>query len=194
MATQTRDNRPDVLAREAKDPVNPVAGPYGHPFHPMLVTVPIGAWIAALVFDIATRVTNNGNQSLVEGAYWLILIGIIGAAVAAIFGLMDLLTIPRRTRAFASGLTHMVLNVVVLGLFIANFVWRHSDYDTIAKVRVGQLVLTAIAIAILAVSGWIGGMLTYHFGVRVADETTQASDGFTQARARAADVRSGRRG
>lgn len=192
MATQTRDDRPDVLAREAKDPVSPVAGPYGHPFHPILVTVPIGAWISALVFDIASRVTSSGNQSLVEGAYWLILIGIIGAAVAAIFGLMDLLTIPRRTRAFASGLTHMALNVVVLALFIANFIWRHGDYDTSAKVRVGQLVLSAVGIAILAVSGWIGGMLTYHFGVRVADEATQASDGFTHERARAADVRRNR--
>jgi uncharacterized membrane protein len=31
-----------------------------------------------------------------------------------------------------------------------------------------------VAIALLAVSGWLGGELSYRYGVRVADETTQA--------------------
>jgi uncharacterized membrane protein len=177
MASRT-EARPDLLVREAKDPISPVAGPYGHPFHPIFVTIPIGAWVCALIFDIATRVDANGSPALVEAAYWLVGIGIIGALVAALFGLMDLLRIPRRTRAFATGLTHMTLNLIVVALFVANFVWRHADYDELARVRVGQLVLSAVAIAILAVSGWLGGTLAYHFGVRVADEATQADDGF----------------
>jgi hypothetical protein len=36
----------------AKQPRTVLAGPYGHPFHPILVTVPIGAWVASVVFDI----------------------------------------------------------------------------------------------------------------------------------------------
>jgi uncharacterized membrane protein len=177
MATST-DSRPaDVLVRDAKEPVTPAAGPYGHPFHPIFVTLPIGAWVCALIFDIATRVNAHGSRSLVDAAYWLIGIGILGALVAALFGLMDLLTIPRRTRAFATGLTHMALNLVVVGLFIANFVWRHGDYYDLSKVKIGQLVLSAIGVAILGLSGWLGGTLAYHFGVRVADQTTQA-EGF----------------
>ncbi|MFL6055426.1 MAG: hypothetical protein ACJ72W_21365 [Actinoallomurus sp.] len=36
----------------AKQPVSAaLAGPYGHPFHPILVTLPIGAWVASLVFE-----------------------------------------------------------------------------------------------------------------------------------------------
>ena len=31
----------------AKRPASPVAGPYGHPFHPILVTIPIGSWVAS---------------------------------------------------------------------------------------------------------------------------------------------------
>ncbi|MGW0424100.1 hypothetical protein [Streptomyces sp. NPDC003015] len=46
---------PDPLHQQAKRPVSAaLAGPYGHPFHPILVTVPIGAWVASLVFDIAS--------------------------------------------------------------------------------------------------------------------------------------------
>ncbi|WP_329414860.1 DUF2231 domain-containing protein [Nocardia vinacea] len=39
----------------------------------------------------------------------------------------------------------------------------------------GQLVLSITALAVLGVSGYLGGKLAYHYGVRVADETTQAS-------------------
>src|SRR5205823_4459320 len=102
------------------------------------------------------------------------------AVVAALFGLMDLLTIPRGTRAFATGLTHMVLNLAVVALYVVNFVWRHGTYYDASKVRGGQLLLSVVAIVALAVSGWLGGALAYHFGVRVADETKQEVDGFAR--------------
>jgi len=44
------------LQQQAKHPVTVLAGPYGHPFRPIPVTVPIGARTASLVFDIASRV------------------------------------------------------------------------------------------------------------------------------------------
>lgn len=161
-----------------KQPVTKVAGPYGHPFHPILVTIPIGAWVASLVFDIVSRINSGGSHSLVDAAYWLIAIGVIGALVAALFGLMDLLGIPRGTRALRVGLTHMALNLAIVAIFIADFFWRHSNHNfALAKTPPGQLALSAVAIGLLLVSGWLGGMLSYRYGVRVVDETTQA-EGF----------------
>jgi uncharacterized membrane protein len=91
---------------------------------------------------------------------------------------MDLLTIPRRTRAMRVGLTHMALNLAIVGLFIADFFWRHSDDNySLAKTPSGQLALSAVGIGLLLISGWLGGMLSYRYGVRVADEATQ-SEGF----------------
>src|SRR5215211_7773807 len=98
MITTTQD--------QAKRPVTFAAGPYGHPFHPILVTIPIGAWVSSLVFDIATRANSDGSRSLVDASYWLIGIGLLGALLAAVFGLLDLFTIPRGTRAFSFGLVH----------------------------------------------------------------------------------------
>jgi uncharacterized membrane protein len=72
------------------------------------------------------------------------------------------------------GLVHLVLNVVVLALFVVNFIWRIDDHDQLLQTRAGQMVLSIIAIVLLAASGWIGGMLTYRFGVRVAREEVQA--------------------
>ncbi|MGI5157194.1 hypothetical protein [Microbispora sp. CA-102843] len=54
-------------------------------------------------------------------------------------------------------------------------------------VGAGMLALNAASLAVLAVSGYLGGKLAYHYGVRVADEVTQ-SDGFIPVRGR---IRSG---
>src|SRR3954467_13126869 len=101
---------------QAKRPVSAVAGPYGPPFHPILVTIPIGAWVASLVFDVLSRTADHGSD-FARGAYWLIGIGVVGALVAALFGLMDLLAVPAHTRAKRVGLTHLALNLVVVAMF-----------------------------------------------------------------------------
>jgi hypothetical protein len=44
-------NDPGSMQR-AKQPRSPLAGAYGHPVHPILVTIPIGAWTSSIVLDI----------------------------------------------------------------------------------------------------------------------------------------------
>ena len=165
---------PTPTPTPAKRPRFVLAGPYGHPFHPILVTVPIGTWVASLVFDIASKVSDD-SEVFAEGAYWLIGIGIIGALLAAVFGLMDLLTIPRGTTAFRTAITHMTLNLVVVALFVVDFAVRASQgYEEVGGL---PLALSVVALVLLGASGWLGGRLAYHYGVRVADEQTQA-EGF----------------
>ena len=173
MATSTQD-RTYELVDEAKHPLTPVAGPYGHPFHPLFVTVPIGAWVCSLVFDIATKAKSGGDQGLAHGSYWLIGIGIIGALAAALFGLMDLTRLRRGTAALRMGLVHMTLNLAVVAAFVVDFFWRHESSYEQPTVKTGQLVLSAVALGVLSISGWIGGMLSYKYGVRVAHESDQA--------------------
>jgi uncharacterized membrane protein len=80
--------------QQAKRPVSAaLAGPYGHPFHPILVTVPIGVWVASIVFDIASHVVDD-STFLAKGSLWLIAIGVLGALAAAMIGFLDLLAIP----------------------------------------------------------------------------------------------------
>jgi uncharacterized membrane protein len=161
---------------DGKHPVTTLAGPYGHPFHPILVTVPIGAWVAAFVFDIVSRAGDEGAV-FAKGAYWLIGIGIVGALVAAMFGFLDLLAIPTGTRAFATGLIHMGLNLTVVAVFVVGFVLRHGPLDDDDGTPVGLVVFAGAALALLAAAGWLGGKLTYRYGVRVVEEATQA-DGY----------------
>src|SRR5438309_5758197 len=96
-------------SEQAKQPVSAfLAGPYGHPFHPILVTIPIGAWVCSLVFDIGSHLAAEARP-LALGSLWLIAIGIVGALVAAMIGFLDLFAIPTGTAAFRTGLLHMTL-------------------------------------------------------------------------------------
>lgn len=166
---------PTELHRHAKRPITVAAGPYGHPFHPIFVTVPIGAWVASLVFDLVSRSVDD-PEVFATGALWLIGIGIVGALLAALFGLLDLAAIPRGTKAFRTGLIHMGLNLTVVVLFAAGLVLRLGPFDEapVAPVPIG---ISVVALLLLLLSGWLGGKLAYTYGVRVANEDTQ-TDGY----------------
>ncbi|MFI9251836.1 DUF2231 domain-containing protein [Streptomyces sp. NPDC053069] len=166
---------------QAKRPVSAsLAGPYGHPFHPILVTVPIGAWVTSLVFDIASHAVHRPGF-LTQSSEWLIAVGVIGALLAAMVGFLDLFAIPSGTPAFRTALVHMTLNLLVTAAYVVNFLWRYGDHTGGGSVGIGRLVLSALSVAALGVSGFLGGKLAYRYGVRVADESTQA-EGFTTDR------------
>jgi uncharacterized membrane protein len=166
----------DGRQEQSKTPVSAaLAGPYGHPFHPILVTIPLGAWVCSLVFDIAARV---GSRSLEAGfaAQWLIALGVLGALAAASIGFLDLLAIPPQTKARRTAVIHAALNLTVTGAYTANFFWR-TNGDPGQPVGWGPVVLSAISLVGLTASGYLGGKLAYRYGVRVAAEAIQA-DGF----------------
>jgi uncharacterized membrane protein len=158
----------------AKRPVTGLAGWYGHPLHPALVAIPIGAWIASFVFDVASHLAAD-QVMLAHGARWLIGIGVLGALVAAMVGLLDLLAIPTGTRAFRTALLHMSVALTATTLFAIGFAIR--DSEPTGSVPAMPMVLSGAALLALGATGYLGGTLAYRYGVRVVDETTQ-SDGY----------------
>lgn len=67
-------------------------------------------------------------------------------------------------------MAHLLLNVTGIVLFTLGLVVRLLDAG---RIPVVAFLLSAIAASGLAVSGWLGGKLSYRWGVRVADEHTQ---------------------
>ncbi len=154
-----------------KRPRTLLQGPYGHPFHPVVITVPIGAWVASLVFDVLAIFAEDPSGFLL-GAQVLIAIGIVGAVVAAVLGFLDYSVIPARTRAKRTALVHMILNLVAIALFAIDWIVRASaGHD---DVPVAGVVLSVVALLLVGASGFLGGELVYRFGIRVADEGEQA--------------------
>jgi uncharacterized membrane protein len=156
---------------QAKRPITGLAGRYGHPVHPPLVAVPIGAWVASVVFDLASH-AGSDPAALATGARWLIGLGVIGAVLAAGAGFLDLLGLPPGTRVFRTALLHMSLMLAVLAGFAVGFALRGPE--PAAPVPWGLVALSAVALATLGAGGYLGGTLAYHYGVRVAGEDTQA--------------------
>ena len=166
--------------RHAKRPVSALlAGPYGHPYHPMLVTIPIGAWLISLGFDIASHISSTPGF-LARGSEWLIAIGVVGAILAGSVGFLDLAAIPAGTRAFRTGCTHMFINVTLIVAYGVDFGLRYRSYGQGSPVSDKMIALSVACVLALAVSGYLGGKLAYRYGVRVASETTQA-EGFLGA-------------
>ncbi len=149
-----------------------VSGPRGHPLHPFLVPLPIGAFVSSLIFDILTWTRPGELPWLVDGAWWLIGVGLIGAGIAAVVGVVDLMQVPRGTRPRRVALAHSTLNVVVAVLFLIGYVWRAGDHVELDKTGPGQLALSSVAVALLVVAVLLGQTLTYRFGTRVDPRAT----------------------
>ena len=149
-----------------------VSGPKGHPLHPFLVPLPIGAFVSSLIFDILSWTRPGELPWLVDGAWWLIGVGLIGAGIAAVFGVVDILHIPRGSRPWRVALAHSVLNVGVAVVFLIGYGWRAGDHVELDKTRSGQLALSGVAVGLLVVAVLLGQTLTYRFGMQVERRAT----------------------
>lgn len=129
-----------------------------HPIHPMLVPVPIGLWLFSLICDLVHRFgAASPNWEVV--AWYTMVGGIVGALVAAVPGLIDLLSLPSAVKRI--GITHMALNLTIVVLYVIN-AWLRRD-----GVTDGAIWLSVLAIVLLGLSGWLGGKMVYEHGVAV---------------------------
>ncbi len=129
----------------------------GHPVHPALTGVPVGAWTSALVLDAL------GLEKAADAA---VLIGLAGAVGAAVTGLTDWSETDGRARRI--GAMHGMLNVAAAGLYTASIVQRMSG------ARRGGVSLSMIGYAIASISAYLGGHLV--FGEQVGVDHTATSD------------------
>ena len=135
---------------------------FGHPIHPMLIVFPLGLLATSLIFDIVHWITGNGYFS--EVAFWMITAGVIGALLAAIFGLIDWIAIPSGTRAKSVGLWHGGGNVVIVLLFILSWLLRLSDQR---NPSILAYILSIVGVILALGTGWLGGELVDRMGVGV---------------------------
>jgi len=152
-----------------------------HPIHPMLVPFPIGLWVFSFVADLIFA--GGGAPIWNDLAFYTMAGGIIGALLAAIPGLVDFLSLTD-TRARRIGAAHLALNLLIVALFAANLFWRTRSPAGVP----GPVWLSAGAVVLLVISGWLGGEMVFVHGVgverehRVARETEIRTETREQAR------------
>jgi len=138
----------------------------GHPIHPMLIPFPIVCFIGALVTDIVFL--NNQVPGWATASRYLLSVGLVMAALAAVAGLTDFMG-DERIRHSSDALKHMLANVTAVILEIINLFLRLNNDAAIGKVGV---YLSALVVLILVYSGWKGGELVFRHGIGVSDGTS----------------------
>jgi uncharacterized membrane protein len=152
-----------------------------HPVHPMLIPFPIALWVFSLVADLIYLWLGN----LVWRdwiAFYTLLGGIIGAAAAAVPGIVDWLSIKdREVKKLADW--HARLNVIALLVFIADFYLRTSGGAAwVGGSTTIPLLLSVVGIILITISGWLGGELVFKHGVAVNPQSDTASEAGGKAR------------
>jgi nitrite reductase/ring-hydroxylating ferredoxin subunit/uncharacterized membrane protein len=123
----------------------------GHPLHPVLTDVPIGAWTAAVALDAMEAA--SGNDGVGKAADAAIGLGVAGAVGSAVTGLADWQHTVGETRRV--GFTHALLNTVALGFFLASMVQRKNRNRGMGRT------LAMVGYGIAATSAYLGGDMVF---------------------------------
>jgi len=139
----------------------------GHPLHPVLTDVPLGAWTAAFALDAIESI--SGRKELGAGADVAIAVGLVGAAGAAVTGLTDWSETNGRARKV--GLLHGMLNAGATALYTTSLVLRRKNK------RNAGLGFAMLGYAVSSAAAYLGGHLVFaeQVGVNhaVAQEMTK---------------------
>jgi uncharacterized membrane protein len=131
----------------------------GHPLHPLMVTVPIGAWMCSAVLDLLP-----GNE---QAARKLVAIGLAATPPTVLLGIADYADLAQRERRV--GVLHALTNTAAVALFAASYAARKNKADGRGKL------LGFLGVAMLSAGGALGGHLAYAQGAGV--HRWQAADG-----------------
>lgn len=123
----------------------------GHPVHPVLVSLPIGAWVGATVFDLAFRDH--------VGARRLIGLGLLATPPTLVTGWAD--WAERDTRQRRVGLIHAEANAIGITAMLASYLRRRHGTDARA------VVTSTAGLLAIGIGGALGGHLTYAMGAGV---------------------------
>src|SRR5205814_319961 len=136
---------------------------FGHPVHQMLIVFPLGLLGTSVVFDLIHLTTGAAYAATV--AFALIASGLVGGLLAAPFGFIDWLAIPKGTRAKSIGALPGSGNVVVLVLFAVSLWLRRGQVEQPPS---AAWVVSFCGAAIALVTGWLGGELVDRLGIGVS--------------------------
>lgn len=137
---------------------------FGHPLHPALVAVPVGAWTTALVLDALAMITDDDGAA--AAADLAVGVGLLGAIASAVTGLTDWTETDGKAKNV--GLLHGLLNLGAAGLYTASLLERRR------RSRDSGVALSMIGYAIASFSAYIGGHIV--FGEQVGVDHTATQD------------------
>jgi len=145
--------------------MNPLRGFPGHPSHPPLTDVTIGAYAFATVAAILSF-AGVAEGGFAQGWWLALIVGAASSLLTISTGFLDWLQISRRTPLWRTASLHALTMATASVFFVLALAFGHDDYAGRA-VQGGSLVLTLIGFVVLTAGGTMGGSITYVHGMRV---------------------------
>ena len=138
----------------------------GHPIHPMIIPFPIALWVFSFVADVIYLW--RGNPIWRDHiAFYTLLAGILGGALAAVPGLIDWLSL-KEVAVVKIANWHARLNVIALLIFVASFYLRTTGGSAlITRSYTIPVALSLLGVILISISGYLGGELVFRHGVAV---------------------------
>lgn len=141
----------------------------GHPSHPPLTDVSIGAYTIATVM-LVLGAFGVAEEKMAYGGFLALSGGLLFAVPTALTGLIDWLGMQRETHARRTATFHLLLMVSATVIFLLAWLLQRPGYLD-GTVRAGGAIAAAIAQALLTVGGFVGGTIVFHYGHRVLNQT-----------------------
>lgn len=129
----------------------------GHPLHPAITDIPIGAWTTAVVLDATA--SDHMDDGYARSAETAIVVGLVGAIGSAVTGLTDFSDIKGKQRRV--GLVHGLINLTATGLFAASLASRRSGNRSAGRAY------STIGYMIAMAGAYLGGTLVFREEVGV---------------------------
>jgi uncharacterized membrane protein len=146
----------------------------GHPIHPMLIPFPLALWTTSFAADVVFYFQRN--VKLLYVSKFLLAAGILGAAAAAIPGIMDWGAI-KNPEAKKVANWHARLNILALIIFCVSLYLRLERNGAIVGHRLMiPFLLSLVGVILISISGYLGGDLAYRYGVGVSLKPDAPSD------------------
>lgn len=140
----------------------------GHPLHPALTDLTVGGYTVATI-AVVLALAGVAEERFAGLAYLAVVVALISSVATVITGFADYLRIPRGTPLRRTGTLHWVVQVVAGGLFLVAAVLLKDGYDT-GSVSTGAALVTIVAWATMTFGAWVGGAITYVYGMRVLNQ------------------------
>jgi uncharacterized membrane protein len=145
--------------------MNPLRGFPGHPSHPPLTDVTIGAYTFGTIAAILSKA--GVAEHAFAQAWWLaLLVGACSSLLTVGTGFLDWLQITSGTPLWRTATLHAVTNAVASVFFVLAIIFGHDDYAGQA-VQTSSLILTIVGFVLLTAGGTMGGSIAYVHGMRV---------------------------
>lgn len=137
----------------------------GHPIHVMLVHFPLALFPVSLIFDVIAYL--NSDPSLAIVSFYALGCGVIGAYLAVLFGMIDLIHLPNEKSVWKKVIIHASINGIIVFSYTLLSIIRLKEYPEIEISSLAEISINGVLNILLIIAAHYGGDLIFRHKVGV---------------------------